>query len=148
MGLPLNFTDQDKITVEEIIPQKNRDAPVFSSGNTQHWHLVDQTLERDGQSLIHPDNPHSLKQHAGHHLYGTDEAYSTAGLALAPGKRSPAETGASFKLQEGRIRLATRKKLLTLRVVRHWHRMPREAVDAPSLAVFKARLDGALSKLV
>ena len=35
-----------------------------------------------------------------------------------------------------------------MRVVRDWHRLPREAVDAPSLAVFKARLDGALSKLV
>jgi len=35
-----------------------------------------------------------------------------------------------------------------MRVVRHWHRFPREAVDAPSLAMFKARLDGALSNLV
>jgi len=35
-----------------------------------------------------------------------------------------------------------------VRVVRHWHRLPREAVAAPSLAVFKARLDGALSNLV
>jgi len=33
-------------------------------------------------------------------------------------------------------------------VVRPWHRLPREAVDAPSLAVFKARLDRALSSLV
>ena len=33
-------------------------------------------------------------------------------------------------------------------VVKHWHRLPREAVAAPSLAVFKARLDGALSNLV
>jgi len=33
-------------------------------------------------------------------------------------------------------------------VVRPWHRLPREAVDAPSLAVLKARLDGALSTLV
>jgi len=30
------------------------------------------------------------------------------------------------------------------RVVRPWHRLPREAVAAPSLAVFKARLDGLL----
>jgi len=34
-----------------------------------------------------------------------------------------------------------------MRVVRSWHRLPREAVTAPSLAVFKARLDGALSTL-
>jgi len=35
-----------------------------------------------------------------------------------------------------------------MRVVKHWHRLPRESVDAFSLAVFKARLDGALSSLV
>lgn len=29
-----------------------------------------------------------------------------------------------------------------------WHRLPREAVDAPSLEVLKARLDGALGNLV
>jgi len=32
-------------------------------------------------------------------------------------------------------------------VVRNWHRLPREAVDAPSLKVLKARLDGALGSL-
>ncbi|KFW87888.1 hypothetical protein N336_07120, partial [Phalacrocorax carbo] len=51
-------------------------------------------------------------------------------------------------LKEGRFRLDIRKKFFTLRVVRHWNRLPREVVDAPSLAVFKARLDGALSSLV
>ena len=35
-----------------------------------------------------------------------------------------------------------------MRVVRPWPRLPREAVASPSLAVFKARLDGALSNLV
>ena len=34
-----------------------------------------------------------------------------------------------------------------VRVVRHWHRLPREVADAPSLEVFKARLGGALSNL-
>ncbi|KFR16293.1 hypothetical protein N306_01991, partial [Opisthocomus hoazin] len=52
------------------------------------------------------------------------------------------------KLKEGRFRLDNRKKFFTMRVVRHWHRLLREAVAAPSLAVFKARLDGALSSLV
>ncbi|KFZ66669.1 hypothetical protein N338_03646, partial [Podiceps cristatus] len=53
-----------------------------------------------------------------------------------------------FKLQGGRFRLDIRKKFFTMRVVRHWNRLPREAVDVPSLEVFKARLDGALSSLV
>ncbi|KFQ27887.1 hypothetical protein N332_05729, partial [Mesitornis unicolor] len=53
-----------------------------------------------------------------------------------------------FRLEEGRFRLDIRKKFFTVRVVRHWHRLPREAVDAPSLEVFKARLDRALGNLV
>ncbi|KFM08516.1 hypothetical protein AS27_04478, partial [Aptenodytes forsteri] len=53
----------------------------------------------------------------------------------------------SSKLKEGRFRLDIRKKLFTMRVVSHWNRLPREVVDAPSLEVFKARLDGALSNL-
>ncbi|KFM13747.1 hypothetical protein AS27_14193, partial [Aptenodytes forsteri] len=53
-----------------------------------------------------------------------------------------------FKLKEGRFRLDIRKKFFTMRVVRHWNRLPSEVVDAPSLEVFKARLDRALSNLV
>ena len=34
------------------------------------------------------------------------------------------------------------------RVVMHWNRLPKEAVDAPSLETFKARLDVALGSLV
>jgi len=33
-------------------------------------------------------------------------------------------------------------------VVEHWNRLPREVVEAPSLATFKVRLDGALSNQV
>jgi len=52
------------------------------------------------------------------------------------------------KLKEGRLRSDIRKKFFTMGVVKHWSRLPREAVAAPSLEVFKARLDGALSNLV
>ncbi|KFW73615.1 hypothetical protein AS28_12176, partial [Pygoscelis adeliae] len=56
--------------------------------------------------------------------------------------------GNGFKLKGGRLRLDMRKTFFTLRVVKHWHRLPREVVDAPSLETFRVRLDGALSNLV
>ncbi|KFU94045.1 hypothetical protein M959_00680, partial [Chaetura pelagica] len=52
------------------------------------------------------------------------------------------------KLEEGRFRLDIRRKFFTVRVVRHWNRLPREVVDGPSLDVFKARLERALSNLI
>ncbi|GAB0177141.1 hypothetical protein GRJ2_000179300 [Grus japonensis] len=56
--------------------------------------------------------------------------------------------GNVFKLKEGRFRLDTRKKFFTMKVVKHWNRLPREVVAAPSLETFKVRLDGALSNLI
>ncbi|KFU86138.1 hypothetical protein M959_05102, partial [Chaetura pelagica] len=53
-----------------------------------------------------------------------------------------------FKLEKGRFRLDIRKKFFNVTVVRCWNSLPKEAVDAPSLKVFKARLDRALSNLV
>jgi len=53
-----------------------------------------------------------------------------------------------FKLRESRFRLDLRKKLFTMRVVKHWHRLSREVVEAPSLETFKAMLDDTLSSLV
>jgi len=50
--------------------------------------------------------------------------------------------GNGFNLKEGRFRLDMRKKFSTMKVLRDWIWLPREVVDALSLEVFKARLDG------
>ncbi|KGL88877.1 hypothetical protein N301_16223, partial [Charadrius vociferus] len=76
------------------------------------------------------------------------EAYKKAGEELFARACSHTTKGNGFTLEEGRLRIYIRKKIFTLRVVRHWNKLPREAVEASSLEVFKARLDGALSNLV
>jgi len=53
-----------------------------------------------------------------------------------------------FKLGEGRFRLDIRNKFFTVRVVKHWNRLPRALVEAPSIETFKARLDRAVSDLI
>ena len=75
-------------------------------------------------------------------------AYKQEGEQLFMRVDSDRTRGNGFKLGQGKFRLDIRKKFFTQRVVTHWNRLPKEAVDAPSLEAFKARLDVALGSLV
>jgi len=75
-------------------------------------------------------------------------AYKKGGDKLFSQACCDSTKGNGFKLKEGRFRLDIRKNFFTMRVVKHWNRLPREVVAAPSLETLKARLDGALSSLI
>jgi len=40
------------------------------------------------------------------------------------------------------------KNFFMMRAMKHWHRLPREVIDTPSLETFKVRLHRALSSLI
>ena len=45
--------------------------------------------------------------------------------------------GNGFRLKEKRFRLDIMKKFLTIRMVKHWNRLPREVMDTSSLETFR-----------
>ena len=58
------------------------------------------------------------------------------------------QTKRGLKLKEVKFSFYVGKKVFTQRAVRHWHRLPRDVVDAPSLEAFKTALDVILSNLI
>ena len=68
-------------------------------------------------------------------------AYKQEGNQCFAWVDSDRTSGSSFKLKEGRFSLDVRRNFFTERVMRTWHRLPREAVGAPFLELFKASLD-------
>ncbi|KAK4826800.1 hypothetical protein QYF61_011608 [Mycteria americana] len=66
-------------------------------------------------------------------------------FSLGSGDRT---RGNGSKLHQGRFRLDIGKHFFTETVVKPWNRLPREAVDAPSLSVFERHLDNALNNML
>lgn len=50
--------------------------------------------------------------------------------------------------KQGKFKLHIKKSFLTVRAIKQWNKLPSEAVQSPSLEVFKTRLDKVLSSLV
>ena len=75
-------------------------------------------------------------------------AYKQEGSQLCTRVDNSRTRGNGFKMKEGRFRLYFRGKFFIMKMVRCWNRLPRKVMDALSLEVFKARLDGALGSLV
>ena len=65
------------------------------------------------------------------------------GASLPSGAQSQ-ERGNGNKLEHRRLHLKIKKRFFTVRVTNHWHRLPMEVVESPSLEIFKNHLDTVL----
>jgi len=61
---------------------------------------------------------------------------------------SDRKRGTGDKLKHRKFLLNKRKNFFTSKVAEHWNRLPREAVESPSLEIFKTRLDKVLCSLL
>jgi len=56
--------------------------------------------------------------------------------------------GNGHKLKHRKFRLNMKNNFFTLRMMKHWNRLPRGVVESPSLEIFKTGLDKVLCSLL
>jgi len=66
-------------------------------------------------------------------------------FSVVPSNRT---RGNGHKIKHRKFQLNMRKNFFPLRVMEHWNRLPREAVESPSLEIFKTHLDKVLCSLL
>ena len=71
--------------------------------------------------------------------------YGARLFSVVPSDRT---RGNRQKLQYREFHLSMRKNFFTLRVGESWDRLPRQAVESPSLETFKTHLDSILCSLL
>lgn len=72
------------------------------------------------------------------YLKGRCEEGGSRLFSMMPSVRT---RGIGHKMNQRRLCLNTRKPFFTVRVREHWHRMPRDVVERPSLEALKSCLD-------
>ena len=70
------------------------------------------------------------------------------GARLFPVVPSDRTRGNGHKLKARKFQLKTRKNFFPLRLTEPWPRLPRGAVESPSLEIFQTRLDKVLCSLL
>ena len=88
---------------------------------------------------------HGDLRNAYKYLQGGGQEHRARLFSVVPSDRT---RGNGHKLKPRKLHLNPRKNFFPLRVTEPWPRLPRGAVESPSLEIFKTRLDAVLCSLL